>query len=331
MPPLSIKTSSSWDGQSFCIVDEKENTFLVLPSNPSDSEKHSSLSCSARSSTGLSFALINSPGWVEEFVEQVMGENRDILELLRNCPQDMAPSEQKRVVEHLISVLCQTNLALAELQKLVAVCLMTRKDFGWGNLKLEQHERSLQMLRKNNKHLVTIWRKHLASENQCASGQSAIRLAALATVFSQNLTTMQQTRQNIAKRVADEDEIQFRNAVSKIIDATNYQSIFQTPKDVYWFLKEQLLNCGCDVLTRQRPESVILDLNLLGEAGVRFSCDGWNLHIIAIRELYENHGECLPALEALDEWALLYKAGERSPEEYEQCMLANGPNSYWDP
>lgn len=178
---------------------------------------------------------------------------------------------------------------------------------------------------------MTIWRKHLASENQNASGQSAIRLAALVSVFSQNLTTMQQTRQNIAKRIAEEDEIQFRNAVAKIIDETCYQSIFQTPQDVYLFLKDQLHNCGCDVLTRYRTESVISELNLLGEVGERFSCDGWNLHIIAIRELYEHHGECLPALEALGEWALLYKAGEHSPEEYEQCMLANGPNSYWDP
>lgn len=325
--------SSLGEGHSFFLVDDKENALAVSsPQSEMRSNMSCSMSCSGRSSAGRSFILINSQACTEELSDEMVDENRRVVDLLRSCPREMAPSERVQLVEHLITVLCKTNRALGDLQKLASVYLLSRKDYCWGNLKLEQNERNLHALRKNNKHLLNVWRKNLAATN--ATGQSAIRLAALVSVFSQNITLIQQTRQNITKCAAESDEKQFQNKIAKIVSGANskdpqYRPIFPTPKDVYMFLKDQLRNCGCDVL-RHNPEHIGSTLNLLHEVGEPFSCEGWDLHVVAIRELYEHHGECLPPLETLGEWALLNTTGER-PEDSENCTLANGPNSYWDP
>jgi len=208
-------------------------------------------------------------------------------------------------------------------------------------MKLEQNERNLSVARKRNKNLLNLWRRHMVGNS--VGGQGAMRLIALTTVYSQNLQLMTTASKTVRQCQSDGEFEKFRNTISKIISGqgrgsmvpngkkTTMESIFSNPRDVYQFLHEQLRDCGCDELKlMEYQKNVDMELKLVYEVGEANSVVGWNKHIDAIRELYECHGECLPALEYLCDWAFVQKGGEEDDKQRE-VKLPNGPNSYWDP
>lgn len=326
--PTTVTTPCSslsvGDCRSFFVVDEKDKS--STPRSDVARSLLSSVSCSAQSSALRSFVVVPQGDSLE--LSDVLEQNRRVMESLQHCNREMIPCEQLKMVECLISVLVSTNRALDDLQKMASACLLLRKDYSLGNLKLEQNERNLQALRKSNKYLLSVWRKYLESPNNTGH---AMRLASLVSVFNQNITIIQQTRQNISKCTSESDDIKFRQAIQKTVacSQSDGRPCFSTPKDLFLFLLEVAPPCE-----DSRQSDIASSLKVISETGEPFGCEGWDNHIMAIRELYRQFGESLPSLESLAQWELLNKEeDDESRDEVDDLCesVAYGPNSYWDP